>query len=327
MDRNKNRQILSRSLISIQVHVLKDINCSTQPELIIKNKENYSNISIIKINKSIYISAGINPNCPLIQPQDQTITELTTLCTNSQPIIVANGGIEVIFQCTPYLCEKYQICFVGEFGLKLPATNTECFLIQAIGTGRLFEGEMKNVFMLFKEDECTIAARNYDFLKPRNRKFVISEPINENFIEKISKTSSKTTTLGLFEMKTTILLSQSTTSLSMLTTSSLSQEPQSRRWLWILIALTFFLVLSSIVFFGIKGILSRFYQNSTNKNQFRSSKRGGSYAAIKSNRATIDLNKKQIETPVTPYDQYKNTPTTPTRKIRSQHIRLGPLDE
>jgi hypothetical protein len=138
MDRNKNR-ILSRSLISIQVHVLKDIICNTQPELILKNKGNYSNISTtIKIKQSVYISVSTNPNCLLIEPQDQTITELTTLCTNNQPVILANGGIEVIFQCTPYLCEKYQVCFVGEFGLKLPSTKTECFSIEAIGTGILF---------------------------------------------------------------------------------------------------------------------------------------------------------------------------------------------
>jgi hypothetical protein len=136
MDRSQN-QILSRSLISIQVHVLKDIVCNTQPELIVKNTEDYSkNMSIIKIKQSIYISASLNPNCLLIEPQDQTITELTTLCTNNQPIVLANGGIQVIFQCTPNLCEKYQICFVGEFGLKLPSTKTQCFSIEVIGTSR-----------------------------------------------------------------------------------------------------------------------------------------------------------------------------------------------
>lgn len=132
-DQNKNR-ILSRTLISIQVHVLKEIICDIQPELIIKTKENVLNKSIININQSIYLSVRTNPNCLLIEPQDQTITELTTLCTNNQPIILANGGIEVIFQCTPYLCENYHICFVGEFGLKLPATKIQCFIIEVTGT-------------------------------------------------------------------------------------------------------------------------------------------------------------------------------------------------
>jgi hypothetical protein len=148
MDRNKN-QILSRSLISIQVHVLKDIICNTQSELIVKHKLNHSNISTIKIKQSVYISVSINPNCLLIEPQDQTITELTTLCTNNQPTILANGGIEIIFQCTPYLCEKYQVCFVGEFGLKLPSTKIECFSIEAIGTGMLFSVTCKCFFYIF----------------------------------------------------------------------------------------------------------------------------------------------------------------------------------
>jgi hypothetical protein len=138
MDRNKNHQILSRSLISVQVHVLKDIICNIQPELIIENKADHSNTSTIKIKQAVYITVSLNPNCLLIEPQDQTITELTTLCTNNQPVILANGGIEVIFQCTPYLCEKYQVCFVGEFGLKLPSTTIECFSIEVKGTGRLF---------------------------------------------------------------------------------------------------------------------------------------------------------------------------------------------
>lgn len=134
MDRNRN-QILSRSLISVQVHVIKDIICNTQPELTVKNQADSSNMSRIKIKQSVYLTVSIQPNCLLIEPQDQTITELTTLCTNNQPVMLANGGIEVIFQCTPYLCEKYQVCFVGEFGLKLPSTKIGCFSIEVIGNG------------------------------------------------------------------------------------------------------------------------------------------------------------------------------------------------
>jgi hypothetical protein len=137
IDYDKN-QILSRSLISIQVHVLKDVICNTQPGLIVKNKVDHSNKSIIQIKQSVYISVSLNPNCLLIAPQDQTITELTTLCTNNQPVVLANGGIKVIFECTPNLCEIYQICFVGEFAFKLPSTNIQCLTVEVIGTGMLF---------------------------------------------------------------------------------------------------------------------------------------------------------------------------------------------
>ncbi|CAF2337327.1 unnamed protein product [Rotaria sp. Silwood2] len=144
MDRYRNR-ILSRSLISIQVFVLKDIICNTQPEIIVESKADRSNMSTIRIKESVYITVSLNPNCLLIEPQDQTITELTTLCTNNQPVILANGGIEVIFQCSPNLCEKYQVCFVGEFGLKLPSTEIQCFSIEAIGTGMLLSVIYKKV--------------------------------------------------------------------------------------------------------------------------------------------------------------------------------------
>ncbi|CAF0917120.1 unnamed protein product [Rotaria sordida] len=137
MDRNKN-QILSRSLISIQLFILKDIICNTQPEIIVESAGDRSNMSTIRIKESVYITVSLNPNCLLIEPQDQTITELTTLCSNDQPVVLANGGIEVIFQCSPTLCEKYQVCFVGEFGLKLPSTEIRCFSIKVIGTGMLF---------------------------------------------------------------------------------------------------------------------------------------------------------------------------------------------
>lgn len=133
MDRQRN-QILSRSLISIQVHVLQDVVCDTQPDLRVENQRDHSNISVVKINQSVYVLVSINPHCRLIDPQDQTITELTTLCTNNQPVILSNGGIEMMFQCQPSLCERYQVCFVGEFGLKLPSTETECLTIDVIGS-------------------------------------------------------------------------------------------------------------------------------------------------------------------------------------------------
>jgi hypothetical protein len=133
MDRHRN-QILSRSLISIQVHVLQDVVCDTQPDLRVENQQDHSNASAVNINQSVYVLVSINPHCRLIDPQDQTITELTTLCTNNQPVILSDGGIEMMFQCQPSLCERYQVCFVGEFGLKLPSTKTQCLTIDVIGT-------------------------------------------------------------------------------------------------------------------------------------------------------------------------------------------------
>lgn len=134
MDRRDNT-ILSSSLISIQVNVLEGVTCEDQPEIFVKASGRQSTKSSIKITESVYLSVSLKPKCPFIQPQDQTITELTTLCTNNQPVVLANGGIEVLFQCTPYLCEKYQVCFIGEFSLRLPSTKTECFLIEVSGTG------------------------------------------------------------------------------------------------------------------------------------------------------------------------------------------------
>ncbi|CAF3343964.1 unnamed protein product [Rotaria sp. Silwood1] len=174
MDRNKN-QILSRSLISIQVFVLKDIICNIQPEIIVESKEDRSNMSTIRIKESVYISVSLNPNCLLIEPQDQTITELTTLCTNKQPVVLANGGIEVIFECSPTLCEKYQVCFVGEFGLKLPSTEIKCFSIEIIGT---------------------------------------AEPITQKQSATISTTSSKSSPSKLWKTTTTLPRSHSRVSLS-----------------------------------------------------------------------------------------------------------------
>jgi hypothetical protein len=132
MDRYEN-QILSRSLISIQVYVLENVLCNNQPELII-----YTNKTQIKLNELIDISVRLNPNCPLIKPEDQTITEITTLCTNNQSISSDSSGIEVLFQCRLDLCDVYHICFVGEISLKLPATNIECLSIEVTGSSRFY---------------------------------------------------------------------------------------------------------------------------------------------------------------------------------------------
>ena len=137
MDRHQN-QTLSRSLIAIQIHVLRSVDCDIPPELKVKSQQDHLNRTTVKINQSIYVSVSTDPHCPLIDPQDQTITELTTLCTNSQPVILSNGGIQMQFQCKPSLCERYQVCFVGEFSMKLQSTKTECLAIDVIGTGTFF---------------------------------------------------------------------------------------------------------------------------------------------------------------------------------------------
>jgi hypothetical protein len=143
MDRYQNR-ILSRSLISIQVHVLENVVCDNQPELIIQRTDN-----IIKLNESIDVSVRLHPNCHLIKHDDQTITEITTLCTNNQSISLANGGIEVLFQCQFNLCDMYHICFVGEIGLKLPATDIQCFSIEVTGSGMFYISKNSDVFLFF----------------------------------------------------------------------------------------------------------------------------------------------------------------------------------
>lgn len=135
MDRSQN-QILTRSLISVQIQVLKNIVCNEEPELLIRHGQENTDETTTKINQDVYLTVSLQPNCLLIQPQEQTITELTTLCSNSPPVILADGGIEVEYQCQPLLCEKHYVCFIGEFSLKLPSTETKCFVIQVEGSGR-----------------------------------------------------------------------------------------------------------------------------------------------------------------------------------------------
>ncbi|CAF0727785.1 unnamed protein product [Adineta ricciae] len=194
-----NKQNLSRSLISLQVHVLKDILCETQPDIFVQNQADSSaKSSTIKLKQSVYISVRLNPNCALITPKDQTITELTTLCNNNQPVNLANGGVEVTFQCTPNLCEKYPVCFVGEFGLKLPSTMIQCFLIEVTGT----------------KDECELAWKNYDFVTPRNRHFVSPSSENQLHLVKTSSSSVQPTTIAPLKSR-------------------------SKGWLWILVTIGF----------------------------------------------------------------------------------------
>lgn len=134
IDQNK-KQSLTRSLVSVQVHVLTDVLCNTQPDISVVNKAGSTNTSTVHIEQSVYLSVTINANCLLVRPQDQTITELTTSCSNSQPVVLANGGIEMTFECKANLCEKYPVCFVGEFALKLPSTAVRCHILDVVGKG------------------------------------------------------------------------------------------------------------------------------------------------------------------------------------------------
>ena len=134
MDRHQNRA-LSRSLISIQVHVLETPVCDDQPELIVENQKDRRKAIVVHLNESIDIATRLTLHCPLVEPRDQTITEITTLCTNHQPTVSTDGGIEVLFTCAFHRCKKHPLCFVGEIGLKLPATDVTCVLISVIGTG------------------------------------------------------------------------------------------------------------------------------------------------------------------------------------------------
>ncbi|CAF3414379.1 unnamed protein product [Rotaria socialis] len=301
MDRNNN-QILSRSLISIQIHVLKDIICNVQPEIVVENKADHSNISTIKIKQSVNLTVNLNPNCLLIEPQDQTITELTTLCTNNQPVVSANGGIEVIFQCSPDLCEKYQICFVGEFSRKLPSTEIKCFSIQVIGT----------------DDECAHASSNRSFLKPPNRHFVIAEPIT-----RIESTITSTA------LSSKSIASKTTSTLPWpISKASLSSEAKSRRWLWISATVMFSLFIGFIGYVGFKKKLITFMRHSLDSDGFRLSSRSDSSITITSDVAPIYPSSKQINASPGHHSSYDDSPGSPKRvKIRAQHIRLGALDE
>jgi hypothetical protein len=134
LDERQNQE-LSRTLISIQVHVLENIVCNSKAVLVVQNQQSRINQSSIKLSQSVSLLASLNPNCLKIQPQDQTITELTTMCKNSFPRALANGGIEMTFQCTPRLCRAHQVCFIGEFGVKLPSTAVQCVRIDVTSTG------------------------------------------------------------------------------------------------------------------------------------------------------------------------------------------------
>ena len=133
MDRYRNR-ILSRSLISIQVHVLENLLCDTHPQLLLPE---HMNQTIINLNAIIDVPIRFQSNCSLIKPADQTITEITAWCSNNPAIVLSTGGIEVLFQCQFPRCKFYQICFLGEIALKHPATDIKCLSIEVVGSSRL----------------------------------------------------------------------------------------------------------------------------------------------------------------------------------------------
>lgn len=331
MDRHNN-ETLSRSLISIQVHVLKDIICNTTSEIIVENRADHSNASRIRLKQSINITVQLNPNCLLIEPQDQTITELSTLCTNNQPIVQANGGIQVLFECSPSLCEKYQICFVGEFGIKLPSTEIKCFSVEVFGTRMLSNTLCKNKYFefflllnvctdsiliyFFVEDECTHAINNNSFLRPHDRHFIIAEPIT------IQSTTVSTTKSKSKVAKTMTALQQSTSVII------LSPKSKSRKWLWILAVLIGFTLAGFLSYFGFKQKLMKFMRLSLDSDRTLLSSRSDSSTTLASDMPPIYPNTKQISSPNSQPSSYDNSPRSPKRtKIRSQHIRLGALEE
>jgi hypothetical protein len=127
---------------------------------------------------------------------------------------------------------------------------------------------------------------------------------------------------------TSKLLQLERTSPFLQSTVSLPSGSQSRRWLWILIVFISFLLVGFIGYFGLKQILLSLHRHSSDRDNSRLSNRHDSHATIVSNMTTLDPSTKQINTSIDPHNQYDNSPDSPSRvKVRSQHLRLGPLDE
>ena len=59
---------------------LENILCDNQAELILVNQSNHT---IIQLNQSIDIFVRLHPNCPLVQPHDETITEISHIVCSS----------------------------------------------------------------------------------------------------------------------------------------------------------------------------------------------------------------------------------------------------
>ena len=177
LDKNNNH-ILSRSLISVQVEVLGNITYDQQPELFIVDKDNNTVTTEIKLLESIDLWVSVVPHSRMVHPDEQTITELSTLCSNYLPKPLDNGGIQVQFRCQFNHCQGYPICFVGEFSAKLPSTDVQCFLIEVTDTGEcgglLRSLEWRSMTMFISaEKNCTEAAQKYGYSGVDVRHFVL----------------------------------------------------------------------------------------------------------------------------------------------------------
>ena len=174
--------------------------------------------------------------------------------------------------------------------------------------------------IFLEEDECALAASNYDFLKPRNRQFIIVEPISQ----KQSAIKSST----LLTSSASILVKTTTTVPLRKTTTSLPSGSQSRSWLWIFGSFIALLLVSSIGYFGFKQILLTFYQRSLTGDKLHSLSRTSSDTTIESNMIVEDPDTKRISSSSVLEDHYDNASASPQRvKIRGQHVRLGPFNE
>lgn len=138
MDRSDHRP-RSKSLISIEVYVLHNVACKNKSNVFFKNIQNPERGATLELNGSIELLVGLHSDCDRLEPEDQIITELSALCSNDRAEIVSNGSIQVRFECQFNSCGKYPICFVGEFGMKLPTTDLLCIIVDV-------KGSSENVF-------------------------------------------------------------------------------------------------------------------------------------------------------------------------------------
>lgn len=100
---------------------------------------------------------------------------------------------------------------------------------------------------------------------------------------------------------------------------------QSRRLLWILMALAFCALLGSVGFFGYKRIRSMLYPDGSNGDHSQPSNRAGSLVSVDSTVISTYSEAKPIDTSTVPQDLPKSSPAT--TKVRSQHLRLGLLED
>ena len=316
MDRVQNR-ILTRSLISVQIQVLKDIACDQEPELFIRQGQNSNDRTKTNVNQPVHLTVILQPHCLLVQPREQTITELTAMCSNSPPVVLANGGIEVKYQCKPVLCEKYYVCFIGEFSLKLPSTKTKCFITETEGSGNGVRNiEEYRRISPFLENECKDAANEYGRLKPRNRSFSIEEPV----------TPVPMVAIPSQPVANPIVVEPSRLKSTTTTTTAVKPKEESMETPWMFIVLAGLTLLGLAAFVGWKFGLVTWIQQLTRGNQFRPSSSSANRYTVE--RSTLSTNfdenlflPQSVEPP-------PDDPHTPRRiNMRSQHVKLGPLDE